>query len=902
VPATPASTTGLSSEIQDILDTQPGARYLLADLQVHTPLDPAFEPKWDPREAGTRELFARSYLSKATERGIELVGITEHNDVSWIDDLRQAARDLGLHLLPGFEVESKEGIHVLCLFDPDRPAHDLDEVLTGLGLTRAKRQERRLELRSNQAFDELVAFIQEDCGGVCIAAHVESDKGLLKALRAGARGDFWKTPALTAVQTAKPPNQIESGNGRIIRGEDANYQRDRLPACLLTSDARSFATIGTKATWIKMDTVGVEGLRQAFLDPGSRISYGDPRARHEGGHILAVGWDGDFLDRVRFPLNAELNCLIGGKGTGKSTVLESIRYAFDLPYRTEEVKEAAQTLLANAFRSGSKISVVIETDSPARKRFLVERTAPHAPVVRDRNGDPRPELGPRELLRPCIYGQKEIYGIAQNAYARLELLDGFAADELRDVLEAERGALDAVQGNSRQITDTRRRIDDADDRLAELPNLEEWRARFREAGFEDLLRERRQLDREERLLARAGDALQTRIQQLRSMSSEGAPLAAAVTGGDEQLPNADLLEHAHDLLSNADESWQRGVLDLEAALVDVDRRFAEVRTRWVERRKPREAEFDEALRQLQERMPDVDPERYLDVERRIEQLTPLGAARKQLRERLETLHSERSRLIVELDDARGKKHRVRGRAAKRLNDALKGNVVVELSYQGERESFLQRLGALKSGVRQEALRRLVEHTAFTPSAFVAALRARELPQRFAVPQGPASALERSIDEPTALDLEAVELPDRVELTLDVSVSGTPDRRALDRLSPGQKSTAILLLIMQESKDPLLVDQPEDDLDNRFIYDDVVKRLREAKPFRQFLIATHNANIPVLGDAEQIITLDAEERGGVVSSKVRARGSIDDSAVRDSAEHILEGGREAFDLRSRKYHA
>ena len=219
------------------------------------------------------------------------------------------------------------------------------------------------------------------------------------------------------------------------------------------------------------------------------------------------------------------------------------------------------------------------------------------------------------------------------------------------------------------------------------------------------------------------------------MSSEGAPLAAAVTGGDEQLPNADLLEHAHDLLSDADESWQRGVLELEAALVDVDRRFAEVRTRWVERRKPREAEFDEALRQLQERMPDVDPERYLDVERRIEQLTPLGAARKQLR-----------------------------------------------------------------------------------------------------------------------------------------------------------------------KDPLLVDQPEDDLDNRFIYDDVVKCLREAKPFRQFLIATHNANIPVLGDAEQIITLDADERGDVVSSKVRARGSIDDSTVRDSAEHILEGGREAFELRSRKYHA
>ena len=99
------------------------------------------------------------------------------------------------------------------------------------------------------------------------------------------------------------------------------------------------------------------------------------------------------------------------------------------------------------------------------------------------------------------------------------------------------------------------------------------------------------------------------------------------------------------------------------------------------------------------------------------------------------------------------------------------------------------------------------------------------------------------------------------LALDVGPTGTRDYRPLDRLSPGQKSTAILLLIMQESRDPLLIDQPEDDLDNRFIYDDIVQRLREAKPARQFVIATHNANIPILGDAEQIVVLDAKESDG-----------------------------------------
>jgi hypothetical protein len=105
--------------------------------------------------------------------------------------------------------------------------------------------------------------------------------------------------------------------------------------------------------------------------------------------------------------------------------------------------------------------------------------------------------------------------------------------------------------------------------------------------------------------------------------------------------------------------------------------------------------------------------------------------------------------------------------------------------------------------------------------------------------------------------------------------------------------------MESSTDPLLIDQPEDDLDNRFIYDDVVQRLRGAKRRRQLLVATHNANIPVLGDAEQILVMDSEttdvQRGSLVAS-----GAIDDRDVRQAAERILEGGEEAFARRREKY--
>jgi hypothetical protein len=898
-----ATAAGFAPEIQELLDLQAGARFLKADLQVHTPIDPQFDRRPEPTDPNERRALAREYLEAAQSRGIDLVGITEHNDVSWMDDLRYAAKGLGMQLLPGFEVESKEGIHVLCLFDPETKISDLEDCLARLGLTKERRAKSRLELRAEKYFPDLVEFVQGECGGVCIAAHIEGDKGLLTAIREGARVDTWKTRALLAAQLSKRPDEIASGNGKIIRGEDPKYERERLPAYVLTSDCRSLEKIGTVSTWIKMDEVGVEGLRQAFLDPESRISFDDPVERRQGGRMLGVRWEAGFLDDVAFPLNPELNSLIGGKGTGKSTVLETIRYAFGLGFRTGEVKEAARTLLENAFQSGSKISVVVETDAPPRNRYVIERTAPHAPVVRDHFGQPRPELNPVELLRPCVYGQKEIYGIAQEPPALLSLLDGFCKDELREVAEREEELLENSSENARLLLDTQRRIDDAEAKLAELPNLEEWRKGFREAGFEDLLRERRQLDREERLFAGAAEAIATRAKQVGRLQADADRLSRTLElpAGEEELPNRDLILEAHKVIEGADRSWDEAIQALSSTLAAIGQELERIRSLWRERREARTADFDAALRELQERMPEVDPARYLDVERRIEQLTPLRDALKQLHRTLTEARKDRERLLIEISDVRAQRYRIREKAAQQLNKKLAGTLLVEVTYRGERESFARQLSELKTGARSENLKRMAGEPNFTPGAFAAAARAGDLHGKLGLPAGQATAIEKALDEATLLELEIADLPDRVELKLDIGLGKGRDYRSLERLSPGQRSTAILLLVMQESKDPLLIDQPEDDLDNRFIYEDIVKRLREAKPARQFLVATHNANIPILGDAEQIVVLDAREVDGPpVRGQVRTRGSIDSEPVRDAAEEILEGGKKAFALRQEKY--
>ena len=152
-------------------------------------------------------------------------------------------------------------------------------------------------------------------------------------------------------------------------------------------------------------------------------------------------------------------------------------------------------------------------------------------------------------------------------------------------------------------------------------------------------------------------------------------------------------------------------------------------------------------------------------------------------------------------------------------------------------------------------------------------------------------------------VEELELPPTLSIRLNTAPSGEPPAwQNLEDLSTGQKATAVLLLLLLESEAPLIVDQPEDDLDNRFITEGVVPRMREEKRRRQFLFSTHNANIPVLGDAELILGLSAQGEAKSGRAKIAQDhiGSIDSRTVRELVEDILEGGKDAFERRRRKY--
>lgn len=871
-----------------------GARYFRADLQVHTPADGRWSGE-KPSDPDRRAAVALDYLRAAHERGIEVVGITEHHDVTWIDELRHAASVLDIHVMPGFEIETQEGIHVLCLFEPRARLAELEDALTRLGLPRTLRDSAKAtKIGSTLTLRELVRTVQDDSGGICIAAHVTSNKGILDTLEGRARADCWKTPELLA---ADVPMDValfpHEGTKRILANNDENYRRERKLAYVQTSDARSAEAIGTQSVWIKMQRPSVEGLRQAFLDPGSRISFEDPYATRAAGEILSIGWEGGFLDGQSVGLSPELSCLIGSKGTGKSTVIESLRWAFDLDAPSGG---DTKSLLEHAIRNGSKVTVRLRTSAPAAEH-TIERTMPHAPVVRDAIGTVVADLAPHSLMQLRVFSQKQLYDTAQSVAGRLELIDEFARDDLAVVRAEERRQIAALQAGARTMQQELARIEQWEEQLSELPALEQWRKRFADAGFEERLRERRALDREEARWAALDAALLQRLRALETLRDETPPPTTAQASDD--WPNVDLLRSAEALVAAATTSFADALDATRADLVDARTKLADARGTWSARRAARQADFDAALRDLQSSMPDVDPERYLDVERRIEALVPLQEELQRSRGRVALGRDGRDQAIKELEDLRAKKYRIRQAAAEHLTKATDRDVRVRVDYQGDRSKVLESLRRRKTGVRGAALETMVGHADFTPAELVRRVRDRRLPGSFGLPDGQAATLERELTEPDLLTLEVAELCDEATVELDIGILGTRRYQPLSDLSPGQKSTAILLLTLQSGAEPLLIDQPEDDLDNRFVYDDVVQRLRSAKRRRQLVVATHNANIPVLGDAEQIIVLEAVS-ADPPRGRVSGHGPMDDAGVRSAAEQILEGGEQAFRKRREKY--
>ena len=652
-----------------------------------------------------------------------------------------------------------------------------------------------------------------------------------------------------------------------------------------------------------MSEVGIEGLRQAFLDPGSRIRLNSDPVPEEHSELVAMGWQGGFLDGATVRFNPNLNVLVGGRGAGKSTVIESLRHVLGLDPLGEEARSIHAGILRNVLRSGTKVSLLVRCRRPSSRDYQIERTIPNPPVVRDAQTGEVLNVTAADIFPGVeIYGQHEISELTRSPEKLTRLLERFV--ERDDSAVARKRELHRELERTRtRILEARKEFDQNEERLDALPGLEETLKRYQDAGLEEALKEQSLLVREERVL----DTIPERMQPFRSCLEElrqALPIDRVFLSPRalEDLPGKEILAGADRVLEQLSTDLENVAQCFEAALGKADRGVRGVRERFEARRAAVQSAYEKKLRELQKSR--IDGEEFIRLRRRIEELRPRREQRSVL-ERTEADHRDRRRsLLAEWEDVKAEEFRVLERAGKRVTRKLDGRVRVRVEFGGNRESLFQLLRDAIGGRLSEAINTLRQSDNLSLSAFVQACRqgTDSLADEFGIFGAQADRLAQASDA-ALMQIEELDLPSTTKIELNTASPGeTESWQALDRLSTGQKATAVLLLLLLESDAPLLVDQPEDDLDNRFITERVVPRMREEKRRRQFLFSTHNANIPVLGDAELIVGLSASGEAEEGNAKIAPEhmGSIDARPVRALVEELLEGGEDAFERRRRKY--
>ena len=689
----------------------------------------------------------------------------------------------------------------------------------------------------------------------------------------------------------------------ILENKDVEHKRPRPAAIINASDVNDpeDLTKNGASCFIKMSRVSVEALRQAFLDPESRIRLNsDPQAESHA-EFLAVTWEGGFLGDTSVHFNGNLNVLVGGRGTGKSTMIESMRYALGLEPLGEEARKSHEGVIRYVLRSGTKISLLVRSHKPSSRCYTIERSVPNPPVVKDETGEVL-TISPREVMPNVeVFGQHEISELTKSREKLTVLLQRFVDHDATISGRKSKLRLDLERSRSR-IVDVWREVKALDERLAALPGLEETQKRFQEAGLEDRLKEKSLLIREERVFANGEE----RLDPVRALQSEllgMLPLDAAFVSPKalEGLPNATLLAEIGVSLGALSTKLKVIADDLAKALTEADSAVATTKARWEEKRTTVEDTYEKLLRELQKSK--VDGAEFIRLRKQIEELRPLKEKKESLKRDLARHETHRRRLLSEWEDTKASEYREFQRAAKKVSRKLRDRVRVEVTMAGNREPLEQLLREV-GGNLSAALERLrsLEQISLPDLAQRCREGKEALMKNYLLPACSAERISRA-----GLDLfmriEELDLPATTKIELNTAPDDEPPTwQTLEALSTGQKATAVLLLSLLESEAPLIVDQPEDDLDNRFITEGVVPIMRQEKRRRQFVFSTHNANIPVLGDADLILGLAAAGEGGEGQARIATEhmGSIDSRPVRELVEEILEGGKDAFEMRRSKY--
>ncbi|MDZ4343657.1 MAG: AAA family ATPase [Candidatus Binatia bacterium] len=907
----------------------PGSRWWRVDLHTHSPASNDFKPDAD-RDA--KDWAA--WVSAAKSAGLHAVALTDHNTPDGTSDIQTAAVAQGLTVFPGVEV-TVGGIHLLCLFDPKGTRDDVVALLSKLGIEPVVFGQH--DASSSKSIVEAIELATA-AGAVVVAAHVNGPKGLLTMPPGQDRLKSLKASELIAAELAPLPSEptgwLDPKGTDVQAWLDGTKTEGRGLAQVWCSDSHAFDEAGRRFTWVKMTRPDAEGLRLALLDgsgslqPVEKANPGDPNKHADYAIESITVRQAKYMGRWKEPnppnpltvdFNPWLNALIGGRGTGKSTLVDLCRTTLR---RESELNGGGETSLSAAFDKRMRVpanrieeglltpdTVVEVTYRKDGERFVLSWDQQgHTPPISRLDGDQRvAEQGDiRERFPVRIYSQKQLFDLAKEPNALLTVIDDSADVRGAELMRLRKEAETKYLSLCAEARALRAQVADLPARTATLAdvrrNLEVLQQGGHAKTLNDYRARRRQDGTWESIQKTAADAVE----------AVGRDADAQLAVADLDLgPEADgdtataALKRAHEQMRSIVANLQKTVLDaVEQALTEIEGvRTGGDAVAWRAAVSASEQEY-QTVTQLLAEAGIANPDEYRDLLQRATTLEQEIGTLEKRRVTADEREKEAAAALLRYRELRSDLTKRRKQFADETSsDLIKVEVQDYAMRQGLEDFLRDALGIASFDADYLALVEQIVPAEGQPWGFEKLdERVARLRELLGDPQKQWDTKDRRFEtalrklQPERLDRVALNLPDdSVEVSFRDPRDGNTTWRRLAQGSPGQQTAALLAFVLGYGHEPIILDQPEDDLDNTLIYELLVRRLRERKPTRQVIVVTHNPNIVVHGDAELVVSLEA--RGG--QTKMAFAGGLQEQKARDEICRVMEGGRDAFETRYRR---
>jgi len=838
---------------------------------------------------------------------VSAIAITDHNTGKELDSLMHEAEQTNgkLTIIPGVEVASSHGIHILCLFNPELPWKDnwsdsIDHFITEIGLTGNAFNEQGQPKNGTKTSQEIMELVA-DKNGICIFAHIATENGLFYRQSSTASGGTAHKDIYTHkfCQIVQIPHSAElnTGTKNIIEGKDPNYENKSVTK-IKSSDSRSLLGIGTQYVWIKADPT-FEGLKQIIFEPDERVKIQSPNPYENKDKIffdslILSGSKNFVLSDFEIPLNRELIALIGGRGSGKSALLDTFAFFNEehLKFDQNNKKKIIEYYRDNEGRTEPRPSFTIRTK-------LIDKDGEISKFEKPLSNNTNLEL-------PFLYlGQERLSGIATNDFELTRTVCDLIGIDINEI--AQEALISKARDVLGDIDNTYQRINDIIERYKELgysedENLEEW--------INDYLS--KLTEQQKRLSSKK---TKETLDEINRKTERGLGLKELKEKSEALLLNLRNLQINQEVTN-----FNTSVKELYPEHTEIEKIDANTQEKTLEKLGLKiEGDLSKlryeviALKKKlgqQGIKEDVNTlvEASENLQRQISNIKKDVESYKQSKKQLLELHGERAKILEQIDISLKTLQDNITNAFEQFKISRNDSAEQEKTLFKKIISGIEIEGNIEFNFKKFAKRVLndyIDNRKISNEAdlkkMIAGANEDGTPKEITF-GNLASWIQRDdLADEKCFSRDGVEGFTYYIFTewsdfLGVKAVAKLNDKATEILSIGQRGTLLLKVYLATStaKQVFIIDQPEDNLDNSFVMHELVPLIRKAKQSRQIIMSTHNANLVVNADAEQVIVARDDKELRYLS------GSIENPEINKCIRDILEGGEKAFMQRERKY--